>query len=107
MGLSPFRGCSLTRTAPAPNPDPSNWKLLRTIRFKYSTVVKIQYINCTNFEGEKILVFEHNVGWKLDTTKPLDPHFSMRPDAPIARFTPTEKGWEHALEFAEGLSFHI
>lgn len=107
MGISPFRGCFTDRTAPAPNPDPSKWKLIKTVSFKYSTVVKVYYLGCENFEGMKILVFEHNVGWKLDVTKPLDPHFSMRPNAPIARFVPTKKGWEHALEFAEGLSFRI
>ena len=107
MGIGLFRGCFTDRTAPAPNPDPSRWKLLKTVAFKYSTVVMVEYLDCDNFEGRKILVFEHNVGFKLDESKPLDPHFSMRPDAPIARFVPTDKGWDHALEFAKEITFKI
>jgi hypothetical protein len=73
-------------------------------------VVLVRYLDCTNFEGKKILVFkdanqllkELNTG--LPNTLRLDPHFSKSLDSPFARFKPTTEGWAFALKFAALLS---
>ena len=86
----------------APNPNPSRWKILETYRAARATVLKVKYLDCTNFEGEKILVYDQHVHIKKD--QDLDPHFSKNTLSPIARFKPTKKGWLLAIDLAEKLS---
>lgn len=118
MGLSPFKSSSscydrIRGTVPkvhSPqttnvNPDPKNFYIKRTFDLGEYTVVKVRYVGCTNYEGDKILVFK--LHWQVVTNlKTLDPHFSKeKPDiSPIARFVPTQQGWDMAVNFVKMLN---
>ena len=41
-----------------PNPDPKNYAISKTKQIEQFLVVMINYPNCTNYEGNKILVYE-------------------------------------------------
>lgn len=88
------------------NPDPSNYCILRSLKIGNYLILEIKYHDCTNYEGRKVLVFN---GVSLDKLlrhqKLIDPHFSSNPNfySPIARFVPTEEGWEMAFKFAKFL----
>lgn len=58
----------------------------------------VNYPNCPN--GNKIMVF---TGYIPDITKKILPHFG-REDSPVARFEPTERGWNYAIAFATSLT---
>lgn len=69
-----------------PNPDPRNFEILRSVRVKSFTIVEINYPDCKNYEGNKIMVYEATVE-ELTAQGHLDPHFSnsdLRPEKPIA-----------------------
>lgn len=100
MGLSPFRHCSVSYPAPAPNPSPSRWELMERVVYDNSYLLKVRYLDCTNYEGVKLLVFAGKYRERLV----LDPHFAEGSDSPIARFKPDEIGWRLALRFTEDLS---
>ena len=84
------------------NPDPNNYTFVRVEKFNETCVIEMEYPDCTNYEGRKILVYncplEDIINQKL-----IDPHFSDNPNyiSPFARFDPTEKGWEYALMVAK------
>jgi hypothetical protein len=103
MGMSLFRNCSTNYTAgaPAPNPDPKRWVILDRWTFPRGYVLKVRYLDCTNFEGIKIMVYRG----KFSPPTSLDPHFSDDPAAlsPIARFPPTLHGTELAFAVARML----
>jgi hypothetical protein len=63
-------------------------------------VLKVRYLDCTNFEGVKVMVYRGQF-----TTLPtmLDPHFSESWDSPIARFKPDAEGIGLAKMLAESL----
>ncbi len=99
MGGLMQRKCILNPEEDAP--DPSNWHIIKYEMVSCYTVAKIHYPNCTNFEGDKILVLMNvNIlGMKKHGYK-LDPHFN--PEGPvIARFKPTALGWADAIYFAK------
>lgn len=84
------------------NPDPTNWKRIRDLRIGRNLVIWLNYPDCKNYEGDKILVFE-KCGWSdLVKQKKIDPHFSTNKNfkSPIARFEPSERGWDWAVNFA-------
>lgn len=84
-----------------PNPDPFNWIILESCQFGDYLAVKIQYPNCTNYEGQKILVFKSTIS-EIRKQKKIDPHFGEdNLIYPIARFQPTHEGWTDALQYAE------
>lgn len=99
MGVSGTGKTCWTNTI-AKAPDPSRWKLLERAVCPNAFVLKVKYLDCTNFEGIKVLVFKG--GLKCFTGK-LDPHFSNDSDSPIARFKPTDEGWQLAIELAKNL----
>jgi hypothetical protein len=85
-----------------PNPDPNNYKLVQVDEYKGYTIVKLRYPDCTNYEGNKILVF-HAKLLDLVNQKSIDPHFFQdnRFHSPIARFVPTPEGWQMAVDFVQ------
>jgi hypothetical protein len=87
---------------PLPNPDPSNYKVVQIEEIGPFLIVQIKYPDCTNFEGNKILVFKSVKLIDLMNQKLIDPHFfeSKTIASPIARFTPTKEGWNMAVRFA-------
>ena len=103
MGISPFKRCGTSLDNPAavaPNPSPSRWELLDLLRFKRSYVMKVRYLDATNFEGVKILVYQG----KYIPKSVRDPHFDERDESLVARFRPTEDGWTLAVALAKQLS---
>jgi hypothetical protein len=96
--------CLIGKPTPPPNPNPTNFRILRgytSLNGKVS-VVEVCYPDCTNYEGRKILVFEANISRVISRTQ-LDPHFCEDHFSPIARFEPTERGWVHACSYAASL----
>ena len=87
-----------SKSSTYPNPDPNNYKILRSYEFNNNLIVEIKYLDCTNYEGNKILYFEDCTLIKLLKQKSIDPHFSENKKyfSPTARFEPTEKGWNMA-----------
>jgi hypothetical protein len=89
------------------NPDPNNYQLVQAEEKNGFLVVKIRYPDCTNYEGNKILVFKDVTLIQLVNQKLIDPHFfqnNKKYTSPIARFVPTDEGWEMALALIEVLS---
>ena len=105
MGIGPGNRCS-TRYYPAevvtsaPNPRKDRWRLLEGCLLQNSYVLKVKYLDCTNFEGVKIMVFTG----KYTDKDEMDPHFADDDPSLIARFRPDAQGWALALELARKLS---
>lgn len=87
-----------------PDPNPLNYTIVRYEYVVGYLVVEIKYTDCINFEGRKILVYECTIE-DLIIQKEIDPHFCDNENiiSPIARFKPTEKGWNHACIFAKNI----
>ncbi len=88
-----------------PNPNPYKFKIVEWIQIGQYLTVKINYPDCTNYEGNKILVYD---GIDIDDLRKydaIDPHFSVNKKfkSPIARFEPTDQGWIYALKFCSYL----
>ncbi len=83
------------------NPDPNEYEINWHETIGRMLLVQITYLNCTNFEGKKILVFEHTKIKDLKRQKAIDPHFSSNKDyfSPVARFEPTKRGQRMARSF--------
>ena len=84
-----------------PNPNPKNFKIVKKERINKFLIVEINYPDCTNFEGNKILVYKDIEVLDLLSQGELvglDPHFSdnQKYHSPIARFIPNQYGWELA-----------
>lgn len=89
-----------------PNPDPANYEIVLAEEVGRFLVLKIHYPDCTNYEGNKILVFEGIKPLDLLRQKLIDPHFFVNKKiaSPIARFVPTPEGWNMAIRFAKAES---
>lgn len=106
-----YVSCSCSNNKPQVrdvNPKPNRWAFIRKKHIGDFLVVELQYSDCVNFEGRKILVFK-GCSWNeiLDRNGGLvDPHFSdsKKYIHPMARFEPTEDGYKMAIEFIEFLS---
>ncbi len=85
----------------SPSPTPDNYTILKDINLNNNLVVLMQYNDVNNYEGKKILVYENMNISELKSQKLIDPHFSESSKyiSPIARFEPTEQGWNWACKF--------
>ena len=85
-------GCSTRLTSS--NPDPNNYKIIRAREINGFLLIELQYPDCTNFEGRKILLYKCSL-INLVNQKTIDPHFfnDEKIISPIARFIPTDEGW--------------
>lgn len=109
MGCSPFHRSSTHSSYPeyspvAGNPNPNRF-IIKEIHSKGDNhVVKIEYPDARNYEGNKILVYYNVPLHKITSSDNLDPHFADNGSlAPFARLEPTEKGWEYACMLASML----
>lgn len=117
MGLSPFssdndtfpggitgalheRVVERVVEVPLPNPVPENFVIQRLHGIGSYVCALVNYPDATNFEGDKIIVFENTSPTELEEAKAIDPHFA-EDGTIIARFKPDEQGWLDALWFAE------
>jgi len=105
--VSKFDNSAHSNPRPRPKgngqPNPSRWKLKRHLTMNHYLIIEITYDDCINFEGRKILMFDKGVTLKdITRQKLIDPHFSESKDFfhPIARFVPTQRGWEMAIDLA-------
>lgn len=85
-----------------PNPKPDNYTLLRSKAVNGYLIIELKYHDCTNYEGRKIMVYKCSLD-DLLKQKLIDPHFSNNKNyfSPVARFEPTEQGWENALNLTK------
>jgi hypothetical protein len=88
---------------PDGNPDPARYEILKSEIVYNFLVILIHYPNCTNYEGKKVLVFRDVRLADLIKQKLIDPHFSENKKyySPIARFEPTDVGWDNAISFCK------
>lgn len=104
MGLKLFGNsiCKCSNVISKGDPSPDNFIIKKIKQINNSVVVEINYPNCTNYEGNKILVFNNHKHSDILNSKSIDPHFCDNNHlSPVARFEPTERGWNWAMEFAE------
>lgn len=89
-----------TKRKNLPNPNPNNYRILKWIQIKNYLILEVQYLDCTNYEGVKILLYQNCTMADLEKQKSIDPHFcdNKKYHSPIARFIPTQKGWDMALK---------
>lgn len=82
------------------NPNPLNYKILGswTDNNKKHLLLMVQYHDCNNFEGKKLLLFKDCKIEQIKSQKSLDPHFSSNKNfiSPIARFEPSLTGFKIA-----------
>jgi hypothetical protein len=105
MGLSPLSCGSdenVSTKTHKNNPDPLRYSITKHIKIGKFLVVMINYPNCTNYEGNKICLYKNVTIQQLKSQKYLDPHFSKNKKyySPIARFEPTDFGWDLAITLA-------
>ena len=88
-----------------PNPDPANYKIVKATERDGFLIIKLHYPDCTNFEGQKILLFRGVTLIDLVNQKFIDPHFfkDKKYASPIARFVPDDEGWEMAEKLVTAL----
>jgi len=82
-------------------PDPEKYVIKKSYQKGKYLVILINYPDCKNYEGNKILVFENIYLDDLKRQGIIDPHFSDNGKyySPIARFEPTNRGWNMAVSF--------
>lgn len=89
-------GCVPSPPQQSTNPDPEKFKIVKIAGVSHFTLAKVKYENCTNYEGEKIILFALNIRFVKAMSR-IDPHFSE--DSSItARFVPTQGGWDLGIE---------
>lgn len=87
----------------AGEPNPFRFKITKYVEMRGHLCAWINYPDCYNYEGNKILVFKNmpNVQTFLQLRK-LDPHFLEHGEfTPFARFKPTSEGWNAAIKLME------
>lgn len=99
--FSPTCATEYCSPAPAPNPSPTRWRLLGKKQYKHGYVLIVKYLDATNFEGVKCMVYRGK--YKKPYMGYLDPHFTPQDDSPIARFRPDEEGIVMACQLARSL----
>jgi len=82
-----------------PSPNPTRFRILRTKQVGTTVIAEVQYPDCTNYEGKKVILWEDTNEAALMRRTTLDPHFAEQ-DGPVARLEPTERGWRLATALA-------
>lgn len=90
---------------PLANPDPTNYKFMQVEERKGYLLVWMNYPDCTNYEGNKILLYEGITFVALVNQREIDPHFFVKKGmaSPIARFIPTKQGWDMGIKLIDAL----
>lgn len=86
-------------------PPTKNYKFVRTYENNEWVVLWINYPECKNYEGNKILVYVNTTLVEILNQDYIDPHFLEIKGRinPFARFRPTEDGWDAAVQLADKL----
>lgn len=108
MGIGPRISSSWECNQQDGNPDPRNYKILHHYIQSPYLVLEIQYPDCKNYEGRKILLYKDVTLIDLINQKDIDPHFSddKTKKYPIARFVPNDWGWRTACNLAYTYSLY-
>lgn len=85
------------------NPDPARFRFVKFEEVEGHLVVMLEYPNCTNYEGKKVLLFKDMTLNDLFARKEIDPHFTAKESSMVARFAPTDEGWNLAVLLAESM----
>jgi hypothetical protein len=95
--------CSTCEFKNLPNPDPSNYEIKRWKTIGGYLLIEINYPDCENYEGDKILLYKDVILNQLTDQKLIDPHFSNSDMfiSPIARFRPDKNGWKMGIKLME------
>ena len=86
------------------NPRADRFEVLKRYERGQAVALLVRYPDAKNYGGDKILVY-----WdlkKLDVAvklKDLDPHFLETRYSPIARFVPTDSGWDMAIHLVDSI----
>lgn len=90
---------------PENNPNPRNYIIVQHIECRGHLLVNINYPDCKNYEGDKILLYKDLTLNDLRKQEVIDPHFnkSDRYKFPFARFEPTLAGWNIGRKVMEEL----
>jgi len=88
-----------------PVPNPENYVLKMIQQVGNHLVLMVNYPECLNYEGDKVLVYKNCTMQELRNQGSIDPHFScnLHFKSPFARFEPTDEGYEAAVDLAERL----
>lgn len=105
MRISPLRSSYLESsfdTVKIPNPKPDNYYIQKYQHVGKNLIVLINYPDCNNYEGNKILVLKNKTIYDIISLKDIDPHFDIKnPINLVARLEPTEEGWVYAERLAK------
>lgn len=89
-------GCETPAISPTPsgNPDPTHFEITSVRQIGHYLIAEVEYPNCTNYEGRKLMVYHGITEDDLRHQRFLDPHFCESDEhiSPLARFEPTDKG---------------
>jgi len=106
MGISLMSSCSVCPSksaTPMPAPNPARFEVKAAFQIGTALMVRVHYLDCTNYEGVKVLVYKNTAYEEFRGRETLDPHFAETGQGPFARFEPTGEGWEMAVDVAEAL----
>lgn len=94
------------KASPAPDglPRPYRYTIKEMKRLGGFIVAWLNYPDCTNYGGDKIVLYSLQDWFDATTENKLDPHFLKDAPSPLARFEPTRRGLELAFQTAELLS---
>ena len=102
-------GCSYSNLHPEETvvrvnstPDPTKFKILEQDIVNGYPILLVQYPDVSNYEGIKILMYGKNFNLEKIKNR-IDPHFFTDGDSPIARFEPTDYGFNLAQILANSL----
>jgi hypothetical protein len=85
------------------NPKANRFGVTRWMEKDNKIVVMLNYPDAINYNGNKILVFDNaEMFWKCVRENDVDPHFLEAHYSPVARFEPTDRGWELAQALVWG-----
>ena len=87
------------------DPKPNHFEIKNVYESNGHCIIYINYPNCINYEGNKVLVFKDTKKEEIEKLNEIDPHFTDSENIikPIARFELTYEGWNLAIKFIENI----
>ena len=78
----------------------TKFRIIKSEQLGDNLLVMVQYPDCTNYEGNKILFYEDCTIERLLSQGSIDPHFSTGCEhkSPVARFAPIDVWWSRAIK---------
>ena len=85
-------------------PNPYRFAIARSYALGTVCVIEAVYPDATNYEGRKVMVYAHALAVVMKQDR-LDPHFCEGEAcvSPVARFEPTTRGWDLAVDLVNVL----